>query len=191
MTAVTGDTNSRVNELRFRTAGADDAAAVAELHGDSWRRHYRGAYADAFLDEESAGYLDAMWATRLAAREGTRTTLAEYDGQLVGLAHLILGADPKHGALVDNLHVRAPLKRQGIGTQLLARTAVALQEAAPGSGLFLWVLEQNTAAQGFYEARGGIRGDRKDVPPPGGEPRRLNGQPACFRYYWPDPSLLA
>src|SRR4051794_30142722 len=132
---VPSDTNSRVDELRFRTGGADDAAAVAELHGDSWRRHYRGAYADAFLDDESAEYLDAMWAKRLAAREGTRTTLAEYDGQLVGLAHLMIGADPKYGALVDNLHVRAPLKRQGIGTQLLALTAKALQEAAPGSGL--------------------------------------------------------
>ncbi|TDW54765.1 GNAT family N-acetyltransferase [Kribbella pratensis] len=191
MAVVPSDTNSGVDELRFRLGGADDAAAVAELHGDSWRRHYRGAYADAFLDDESAEYLDAMWAKRLAAREGTRTTLAEYDGQLVGLAHLIIGADPKYGALVDNLHVRAPLKRQGIGTQLLSLTAKALQEAAPGSGLYLWVLEQNIAAQGFYEARGGIRGDRKDVPPPGGEQRRLNGHPACFRYYWPDPSLLA
>lgn len=174
----------------FRVAGAEDAAAVAELHGDSWRRHYRGAYADAFLDDESPEYLGAMWAERLATREGTRTTVAEDDGQLVGLAHLIIGADPKFGALVDNLHVRAPLKRQGIGTQMLALTAKSLQELAPGSGLYLWVLEQNTSAQGFYEARGGIQGDRKEVPPPGGEPRRLNGRPACFRYYWPDPATL-
>ena len=169
----------------FRTAGPDDAAAVAELHGDSWRRHYRGAYADAFLDDESPEYLNAMWAKRLSNREGTRTTLAEYDGQLIGLAHVVYDADPKYGALVDNLHVRAPLKRQGIGTQLLAHAATDVR-----TGLYLWVLEQNTAAQAFYEARGGIRGDRKDVPPPGGEPRRLNGTPACFRYYWPDPVSL-
>jgi ribosomal protein S18 acetylase RimI-like enzyme len=188
MTSAASGTNRRVtdSELRFRLAGPDDAAAVAELHGDSWRRHYRGAYADAFLDDESAEYLDAMWAGRLAARAGTRTTIAEYGGKLVGLSHLVIDADPKFGALVDNLHVRAPLKRQGIGTQLLALTAEDLE-----SGIYLWVLEQNTAAQGFYEARGGIRGDRQAVPPPGGEPRRLNGTPACFRYYWPDPSVLA
>ncbi|MET9274533.1 GNAT family N-acetyltransferase [Kribbella sp. NPDC003557] len=170
----------------FRVAGAEDAAAVAELHGDSWRRHYRGAYADAFLDEESPEYLGELWARRLAAREGMRTTVAEYVGQLIGLAHVVFDADPKYGALVDNLHVRAPRKRQGIGTRLLALTA----EHVHDTGLYLWVLEQNTAAQAFYEARGGIRGDRKDVPPPGGEPRRLNGQPACFRYYWPDPVRL-
>jgi len=99
---------------------------------------------------------------------------------------VIFDADPKYGALVDNLHVRAPLKRQGIGTRLLALTAEHVRD----TGIFLWVLEQNTAAQAFYEARGGIRGDRKEVPPPGGEPRRLNGQPACFRYYWPDPATL-
>ena len=167
-------------------AGAEDAAAVAELHGDSWRRHYRGAYADTFLDDESPEYLGAMWAKRLSDRAGTRTTVAEYDGQLVGLAHVVYQADPKYGALVDNLHVRAPLKRQGIGTKLLALAAEHVRD----TGIFLWVLEQNTAAQAFYEARGGIRGDRKEVSPPGGQPHRLNGTPAAFRYYWPDPATL-
>jgi ribosomal protein S18 acetylase RimI-like enzyme len=178
-------------EVKFRTAGAEDAAAVAELHGDSWRRHYRGAYADGFLDDESPAYLEAMWSRRLASRDGTRTTIAEYDGQLVGLAHVVIGADPEHGALVDNLHVRYGVKRQGIGTRLLAVTAEAVQELASGSGVFLWVLEQNTAAQAFYQARGGIQGDRQEVPPPGGEPHRLNGRPLCIRYSWPDPTALA
>lgn len=36
--------------LRFRTASAPDAEAVAGLHPGSWRRHYRGAYSDAFRD---------------------------------------------------------------------------------------------------------------------------------------------
>ncbi|HZX06671.1 GNAT family N-acetyltransferase [Kribbella sp.] len=171
--------------MDFRVAGPEDAAAVAELHSDSWRRHYRGAYADAFLDDESPTYLGELWAKRLADRDGTRTTVAEYDGQLVGLAHVVFDADPTYGALVDNLHVRAPLKRQGLGTKLLAHAA----EGVP-TGLYLWVLEQNTAAQAFYEARGGIRGERRNVPPPGGEPRRLNGTPVCLRYSWPDPERL-
>lgn len=36
--------------IRFRLAVPDDAEAVAMLHATSWRRHYRGAYSDAFLD---------------------------------------------------------------------------------------------------------------------------------------------
>src|SRR5580658_5429744 len=30
--------------LSYRTAHAGDAQAIAGLHADSWRRHYRGAY---------------------------------------------------------------------------------------------------------------------------------------------------
>jgi hypothetical protein len=54
----------------------------------------------------------------------------------------------------------------------------------PGSGLFLWVLENNTAAQAFYEALGGARADHEISDAPGG------GEIAAFRYAWPDPSVL-
>jgi len=39
----------------FRPARASDSEAIAALHADSWRRHYRGAYSDAFLDGDVAG----------------------------------------------------------------------------------------------------------------------------------------
>ena len=44
------------DDLRFRMAGAGDAAGLAGLHADSWRRHYRGAFSDAFLDGEVPGF---------------------------------------------------------------------------------------------------------------------------------------
>lgn len=170
----------------------EDAPAVAGLHADSWQRHYRGAYADAFLDGEPDGFLTGRWTERLAAASPqARTIVAEYDGGLVGLAHVELEADPTWGALVDNLHVRSPLKRQGIGTRLLALTAQAVLDSAPSSGLYLWVLEQNAAAQQFYAARGGTCVERSTVPPPGGDPSRLNGSPACFRYAWHDLTALS
>ena len=178
-------------ELLFRAAGPADAEAIAGLHADSWQRHYRGAYADAFLDEEAPDYLARLWTKRLAAPPPqARTILAEYQGEVVGLAHTLLGEDPTWGALLDNLHVRYALKRQGIGTQLLARTAQAVLRWSSSSGLHLWVLEQNLAAQAFYSSLGGIRVERKDVPPPGGDPARLNGRPKCLRYAWPDPAAL-
>lgn len=43
--------------LRFRTACPGDVHAIAGLHAGSWQRHYRGAYSDAFLDHNAAGYL--------------------------------------------------------------------------------------------------------------------------------------
>jgi hypothetical protein len=43
--------------LRFRAAGRQDETAVAALHASSWQRHYRGAFSDAFLEDDVAGYL--------------------------------------------------------------------------------------------------------------------------------------
>lgn len=63
-------------------------------------------------------------------------------------------------------------------------------ENAPGSGLYLWVLEQNVAAQAFYETFGGGPAGRAEALPPGGVGGRINGSPIKLRYSWPDPSVL-
>ena len=54
-------------EVQYRKASASDARAVAALHADSWRRHYRGAYSDAFLDYEALELLGRTWSERLTA----------------------------------------------------------------------------------------------------------------------------
>jgi ribosomal protein S18 acetylase RimI-like enzyme len=179
------------DDLRFRAADADDAGAIAGLHADSWRRHYRGAFSDAFLDGDVAGYLLARWTEQLSAPDPrARTIVAELGAEVVGLAHTRLGEDAAWGALLDNLHVSYGLKRLGVGTRLLALTAQAVLDSAPASGLYLWVLEQNAAAQAFYTARGGTCVETGVAPPPGGDPTRLHGRPRCFRFAWPDPSKL-
>jgi ribosomal protein S18 acetylase RimI-like enzyme len=155
------------DDLRFRSAEAGDAAAVARLHADSWRRHYRGAFSDAFLDGDVTGYLLAVWTERLGGPDPqARTIVAELGGEVVGLAHTQLGASADWGALLDNLHVSHGLKRLGIGTRLLALTAQAVLDSAPASGLYLWVLEQNAGARAFYTARGrpGPAARQPDVP---------------------------
>lgn len=178
-------------DLRFRAACPDDAQAITALHTDSWRRHYRGAFSDAFLDHDATGYLQQLWTERLAALDPeARTIVAERDGTVVGFAHTILGHDSTWGAFLDNLHITYWLKRQGIGTQLLTLTIQAVLDASPTSGLYLWVLEQNSAARAFYTARGGVCVKRLQVPPPGGDPARLNGKPITLTYAWRDPSQL-
>ncbi|GAB3436988.1 GNAT family N-acetyltransferase [Flindersiella endophytica] len=179
--------------LVLRLADPSDAPAVAALHADSWRRHYRGAYADAFLDGDVVSDRLAVWADRLGAGgdpNGQHTLLAEANGELVGFAHTIFGKDPTWGALLDNLHVSHRYQRRGLGAQLLRRSGAAVADSVPGSGLYLWVLEQNTRAQAFYQALGGTSVERGEVPPPGGVPGRLNGAPACLRYVWPEPESL-
>jgi GNAT superfamily N-acetyltransferase len=178
-------------ELRFRTAGPDDAQAIAALHADSWRRHYRGAYSDAFLDDEVPGFLLELWTGRLADPDPrARTILAERDDAVVGLAHTILNDNATWGSLLDNLHVVYGLKRQGVGTRLLAMTAQTVLNEEPSSGLYLWVLEQNNDGRAFYEARGGTCVESREVLAPGGDAARLNGRPKGMRFAWRDPSKL-
>ena len=178
-------------ELRFRAACPGDTHAIAALHADSWQRHYRSAFSDAFLDHDAAGYLLQLWTARLATPDPqARTILAERDGAVVGFAHTLLGQDTTWGAFLDNLHVAHELKRQRIGTWLLALTAQAVLDWSPASGLYLWVLEQNSDARAFYTAQGGVCVKRLQVPPPGGDPTRLNGKPITLTYAWRDPTRL-
>ncbi|EWM16346.1 GNAT family N-acetyltransferase, partial [Kutzneria sp. 744] len=116
----------------FRHAGATDAGQVAQLHADSWRRFYRGAYADAYLDGDVVADRRAVWTTRLASPTNSETVLAEHDHRLVGFIHVVFDADPQWGSLVDNLHVRHDQRRTGLGTQLLTRAAEAVVERASG-----------------------------------------------------------
>src|SRR6266540_519017 len=182
---MSADLVNHVERVVFRFADGRDIKAVAALHADSWRRHYRGAYPDAFLDGDVFADRLAVWTDRLTRPNANqRTIVAERDGDLVGFAHTILNDDPKWGALLDNLHVRHDLKGQGIGTRLMAESAKAVMERTPSSGLYLWVLESNTAAQAFYAPRGGNCVGREVSEPPGG------GSVIALRYVWPDPSTL-
>lgn len=180
----------RLISLRFRAAGPDDAMQVAQLHAESWRRHYRGAYADSFLDGDVIADRRSVWSARLASQAGSATVVAEDRTGLVGFVHAVFDEDDRWGSLLDNLHVAHGHQRGGVGTALLTRAAAAIAEQATRRAMYLWVLEQNTAAQRFYRALGGRRVERAPVPPPGGVPARLNGSPGCLRIAWPDCSVL-
>jgi ribosomal protein S18 acetylase RimI-like enzyme len=184
------DSMADLEEPRCRLAGPADAEAVANLHADSWRRHYRGAYSDAFLDGDVNADRLAVWTDLLREPDPRRCTILAEDGGLVGFANTVFDDDPTWGALLDNLHVADGHQRRGIASRLLALTAAAVMERPERTGLYLWVLEQNVDAQAFYEARGGKCVGRGEVSPPGGISGRVTGSPAKLRYAWPDPVLL-
>jgi ribosomal protein S18 acetylase RimI-like enzyme len=169
------------DDVSFRRATHADAPTVAALHADSWRRNYRGAYPEEFFGPSLDDDRSAVWQARLRPdATGTATVLAELEGRLAGFVHVVLHDDPAFGALVDNLHVRHDLQRRGIASQLMARAAAVAVDDDPSSGLFLWVLEQNTRAQAFYRVLGGLEADRRVVDPPA-----LDGV-RSIRIVWPD-----
>jgi ribosomal protein S18 acetylase RimI-like enzyme len=172
--------------MEFRAARAADGEAVAALHADSWRRNYRGALSDEFLDSDVFQDRRSLWARRLSEPSpGEFAIIAARDQTVLGFAYTILREHPEWGALLDNLHVSHELKGQGIGTRLMAETARELTIRDAASGLYLTVLEQNTAGQAFYDARGGTRVE------PAVSGTLPDGRTAPeFVYRWPDPSIL-
>ena len=174
--------------MRLRPARSVDITAIAALHTDSWRRNYGGALSDEFLDGPIEADRLERWTARLAEPDaGAATTVAvDEAGVLAGFVHTIFDQDPKDGALLENLHVRHDLKRSGLGTRLMAAAASAVLARPVPTGLWLTVLVQNTPAQAFYEARGGIRiGEEGWDSPDVRAPATL-----VYRYAWPDPAVL-
>jgi ribosomal protein S18 acetylase RimI-like enzyme len=193
---ATHGANTRIDEeitmpeqdevVQYRDATPEDADSVAVLHAESWRRHYRGAYLDSYLDGDVTADRREVWRGRLGEpSNGQFTVIAHQGDEIVGFAHTILDEDPHWGSLLENLHVTNDVKRNGIGSQLMSETALRLLQLRPSGALYLWVLDQNTAAQAFYRSRGGrdvetqLRG-----PFPGG------GRALGHRYCWPVPDRL-
>jgi len=175
----------------IRLADAGDAPAIAAVHADSWRRHYRHAYSDHYLDGDLDGDRLSVWTQRLGHLRSDRFTLvAEHEGHIVGFAHVVLDDDAVWGALVENLHVSVELHRRGVGSRLLAETAQGVIDRRSSSPIYLWVQEQNRPAQRFYVAKNGVLGDREPVSAPRGDPRNLEGTPFKIRVSWPDPATL-
>jgi ribosomal protein S18 acetylase RimI-like enzyme len=230
--------------MRFRPALTTDITAIASLHADSWRRYYRAAYADTYLDGDILTDRLKVWTTRLQQPDpGSITIVAEPDpgavtvaaepnpaaatiaadlgpgavtivaepgdpaglghpvvvgtgGQsgtrhnpspvIAGFVHVVLDHDERWGSLLDNLHVTSARHRNGLGSELLVRAARATAAQARTTALYLWVQEQNTAAQAFYAAHGGKVVERAPISDPGGVPGRLKGRPMKLRVTWPD-----
>ncbi|MBI1897440.1 MAG: GNAT family N-acetyltransferase [Acidobacteria bacterium] len=166
--------------LEFREAGLSDAQMIAALHAQSWRSAYRGILRNAYLDGDIVAERLAIWEQRLSTRQTSQLALVAFEmGRPVGFAFVIAGADPRWGALLDNVHVVAAAQGQGIGTELIHRTGSWVRDQYQGQGVFLWVFEANTPARRFYERLGATVAERAVIEPPGG------GCVAEWRYVWP------
>jgi GNAT superfamily N-acetyltransferase len=173
--------------ITYRLARPADAAAIAELHADSWRRSFRGQMSDRYLDHEVVADRAAVWQRRMHQPDPETTTVtivAEAHGELRGFVHAVAAEDPVWGTLLDNLHVRHDTRRQGVGTRLLTETARWLQQHGYTGSMYLWVLEANHLAQRLYSRLGGHPATREIVPVADGSPV------ASVRYCWPQLAVL-
>jgi ribosomal protein S18 acetylase RimI-like enzyme len=171
--------------MTLREATSSDAVVIACLHAESWRSAYRGIFSDDFLDNRVHEERKKSWQARFSGATGPFfVLLAENGGQLAGFACVFPDQDPIWGSYLDNLHVAPGLTGLGIGRSLLSEAARRLERNGSHGGLYLWVVEQNRRARGFYERAGGtIVGSEMHTMP--------DGQSiVALRCHWPDAKKL-
>lgn len=141
--------------LSLRPATLADAALIASIHSSSWQATYRGLLPDAFLDGEVARERAAYWEARLSAPGSERriVLIAELAGEPAGFVCAERQPESAWGVLLDNLHARPAYQGLGVG-KLLMQAAEDWARAQGELQLYLYVLEGNTPAIGFYERQG-------------------------------------
>ncbi|HEX7911081.1 MAG TPA: GNAT family N-acetyltransferase [Paraburkholderia sp.] len=141
--------------LSLRPATLADAALIASIHSASWQATYRGLLPDAFLDGEVTRERAAYWEARLSAPGGERrmVQIAELAGEPAGFVCVERQPESAWGVLLDNLHALPGYQGVGVGT-LLMRAAEDWARAQGEAQLYLYVLEGNVPAIGFYERQG-------------------------------------
>ncbi|GAB4084871.1 GNAT family N-acetyltransferase [Myceligenerans cantabricum] len=151
--------------MRLRTARLADAAAGARVHHATWVATYGDVLPAEFWETNTLEARVSAW-QRLLVR-GFAPTLAEVDGEVVGLAHAAgaatqYGVTPVRDTQLWMLYVLDAHHGTGVGQALLDAVV------PPDEPCQLWVAEDNPRARRFYERNGfaleGARITGEDLP---------------------------
>ena len=141
-----------IDALSIVGATNADLAAVAELAGVIWRRHYPGIITHEQIDYMlGIGYSHAAL-SRFIEEEGAGLDLARLGARLVGFAayyRMNGGSELK----LDKLYVLQDFQGRGVGSRLIAKA----EDAARAQGcaaLILQVNKNNRQAIRTYEKNG-------------------------------------
>ena len=150
--------------VSIRTAVPADAAALARLQVDSYRRAYRGLLPDAFLQRFTVEEQQADWRAMLPPVAGEAVLLATAEtNEVLGyvVARLPRPMAPGGEGEVASLHVRSDSQGGGVG-QALFNAACAWLASEGCRSMIVWVLDGNPA-DGFYEHLGGTPAGRRAI----------------------------
>jgi GNAT superfamily N-acetyltransferase len=138
----------------LRTAREEDAERIGRLHLASWRVTYVSELSQAFRDNQEPAVWTARWRDEIAT--GVLVVLAEHGDALEGF----VACGPTRGETsqlggweIYNLHTAPGQYGAGIGTSLFDAAAQRGRQQGARQ-LVLWVVETNSKARAFYEAKG-------------------------------------
>lgn len=139
--------------LRVAPPRVEDAEALADLHLDVWEEAYAGLMPASVFEERRVRRDErvASWRTIIASGSSDNLLAWSSDGTLVGFSSTSTGRDDPADGLppleLMALYVRASVYGTGVGHALLT-AALEARDA------YLWVLDGNARAIGFYERQG-------------------------------------
>ena len=157
--------------VRIVPARTEDAEAFADLHLDVWEEAYADLMPASVFTERRARRDARVASWRSIIEAGSSTNLLAWapDGRLVGFSSTGRGRDDPDDGLppveLMGLYVRASTYGSGVGHALLTA-------AIGDADAYLWVLDGNARAIGFYE-RQGFRFDGATKPEDVGLERRM------------------
>lgn len=138
-------------QSRMAMPGQDEET-LARLKVTCWRESYPGLLPQPLLDRLNVTREETVWSDALCRGIAW---IVEQAGTPVGFGHM-------EGAEITTLYVRKEDHAKGVGAALLHHlfdeiSCLGRREA------FLWVLEKNLKARGFYERMGGRLVARRPV----------------------------
>lgn len=159
-------------DLLIREATVDDAEGLGVAHVAAWQAAYPGLIPDDYLASLDPATRGQGWRTAIETGSSPGTTLVARVGERVaGFASY----GPPRDEVDDGwgelwaINLHPDFWRQGIGTALFSAAVAGLCGLGYRHG-YLWVLQGNDRAIGFYRRRGwrpdgGIKIDDQFDPP--------------------------
>lgn len=141
------------SDVRVRKGTQRDAAVLTDLFRQSWELAYRGVIPHLHLESIIRRRDKAWWQSAASGTSGL--LVLEVSGKVVG--YVTFGRTrgrSKYQGEIYELYLAPNYQGLGFGEYLFEAARHALDQRSL-SGLIVWALEDNEAAQAFYWRRGG------------------------------------
>ncbi len=143
--------------LTIRPAERDDAAAIAQVHVDTWRSSYGGIIPKAYLDSMTVQNRTVVWLRLLERKDPGFTVLVseDHDERIIGFVSAcpLRHQDDRYQAEISSLYVLRTHQRANHGRRLFMAASHRLAQSGL-NGLFVWVLAESPYRR-FYAKLGG------------------------------------
>jgi ribosomal protein S18 acetylase RimI-like enzyme len=139
----------------IRCARVEDSRAIAEVHVASWQSTYAGQIPDEYLAGLCIPARETAWRASFS-NETHRIFLSEEGGVVKGFVSFGPSRDNDASANTGEvyaIYLLAEYQGRGVGRALWQGAIEALKKHG-STDVTVWVLDTNSAARKFYEARG-------------------------------------